>query len=161
MTSTTALGLIALAGSAITIGVLLSVAVSLVPVFLSLSPSRYVQVHKVAGRYFDRFMPPAVVLTTITDVLAATRARPPSQVVFALAAVFLLGVSLVSQFGNVPINKVVKAVSLDSLPQDGLTQDGLPGSWQDPRGRWRQFHLWRTSFAAMALVANVAALYLT
>jgi hypothetical protein len=150
VTTTTALGLLALVGSAITTGVLLAVAVSIVPVFLSLPAGRYVQVHKVAGRYFDRFMPPTVIATTVADIVLAVRARPPALALFALAALFLAGVSLVSQLGNVPINRVVKALPIG----------GPPGSWDDPRNRWRIFHLWRTGFAAAALVASLAALYL-
>lgn len=149
MTATTALGLLALGGSAVTTGILLAVAISLVPVFLSLSPGRYVEVHKVAGHYFDRFMPPTVVLTTVTDVVLAVRAHPPALTLFALAALLLAGVSLVSQFGNVPINRVVKA----------LPAGEPPVSWKDPRDRWRAFHLWRTSLAAAALITTMAALY--
>jgi hypothetical protein len=147
--TTTAFGLLVLAGSAITTGVLLAVASSLVPVFLSLPPGSYVEVHKVAGRYFDRFMPPTVIITTAADIVLAVRTDSPA--LFTLAALFLAGVSLVSQFGNVPINRVVKAFPVG----------GPPGGWADPRNRWRTFHLWRTGFAAAALLTNIAALYLS
>ncbi len=151
MTITNVLGLLSLAGSAITTGVLVAVAISLVPVFLSLPPGQYVAVHKVAGRYFDRFMPPTVVVTTVADIVLALRVNAPALVLFALAAAFLAGVSLVSQFGNVRINRVVKA----------LPADGPPPDWDDPRTRWRAFHLWRTGFAVAALVTTGAAGYLS
>jgi uncharacterized membrane protein len=150
VTTTTTLGLLALGGSAITMGVLLAVAISLVPVFLSLPAGDYVGVHKVAGRYFDRFMPPTVMATTVVDIVLAVRSPLPALPLFVLAALFLIGVSLVSQFGNVPINRAVKA----------LPAGDPPGSWPDPRGRWRAFHLWRTGFATAALITNLVALYL-
>lgn len=150
MTIISAFGLLVLAGSAIAAGVLLAVAISLVPVFLSLAPGQYVQVHKVAGRYFDRFMPPTVIITMIADIMLAVRTHPPEQPLFVISALLLAGVSLVSQFGNVPINRVVKA----------LPADGPPWNWQDPRSRWRTFHLWRTGFAVAALLVNIAALSL-
>jgi len=143
-------GVLVLAGNAITAGVLLVVAISLVPVFLSLAPGQYVQVHKVAGRYFDRFMPPTVIVTMVTDIVLAVRTHLPAQPLFVISALLLAGVSLVSQFGNVPINRVVKA----------LPVDGPPRSWEDPRGRWRTFHLWRTGFASAALLVNIVALSL-
>ncbi len=146
-----ALGPLSLTGSAITTGVLVAVAISLVPVFLSLPAGDYVAVHKVAGRYFDRFMPPTVMLTTVADIVLAIQVAAPARVLFALAAAFLIGVSLVSQFGNVAINRVVKA----------LPAGAPPSSWADPRPRWRRFHLWRTGFATAALVSTVVALSLT
>lgn len=151
MTTTTTFGLLALTGSAIATGVLLAVAISLVPVFLSLPAGQYVQVHKVAGRYFDRFMPPTVIITMAADIVLAVRAHPRTAVLFVLAALFLAGVSLVSQFGNVPINRVVKA----------LPVGGPPENWKDPRNHWRTFHRWRTGFAAAALVTNLVALHLS
>lgn len=150
MTTTTALGLLALGGSAITTGVLLAVAISLVPVFMSLPAGAYVRVHKVAGRYFDRFMPPTVMATTVVEIVLAVRSQPPALPLFVLAALFLVGVSVVSQFGNVPINRRVKALPVDDPPVN----------WPDPRGRWRVFHWWRTSFAVAALITSLMALYL-
>lgn len=144
------LGLLAVAGSAITTGVLLAVAVSLVPVFRSLAPDSYVRAHKVAGRHFDRFMPPTVLATAVVDIALVALSHPPSTVLFGCAVGCLAGVSGVSQFGNVPINRVVKA----------LPADGPPPGWDDPRPRWRTFHLWRTSLAATALLSTAWALYL-
>jgi hypothetical protein len=148
--ATSGFGLLVLAGNAVAAGVLLAVAVSLVPVFVSIPPMQYVQVHKVAGRYFDRFMPPTVIITMAADIVLAVRTHLPAQPFFVISALLLAGVSLVSQFGNVPINRVVKA----------LPVDGPPWNWVDPRSRWRTFHLWRTGFAVAALLVNIAALSL-
>jgi len=147
VTITSAFGALVLAGSALTAGVLLAVAISLVPVFLSLTAGQYVQAHKVAGQCFDRFMPATVMITTAADIVLAARANPPALPLFALSAVCLAGVSLISQAGNVPINRVVKAMPVE----------GPPPNWRDPRARWRLFHWWRTGFAAAALLANIAA----
>jgi hypothetical protein len=141
---TTVLSAVALAGSGLTAGVLLAVAVSLVPVFLALSPAHYVRAHKVAGRYFDRFMPPTVLITVLVDVVLAVRT---GGALFAVAAVALAGVSVVSQFGNVPVNRVVKA----------LPDGEVPGDWHDPRRRWQRLHWCRTGFAAAALLLTIAA----
>jgi hypothetical protein len=138
------LSALALAGSGLTAGVLLAVAISLVPVFLSLPSADYVRAHKVAGRYFDRFMPGLVSVTVLAEVALVVRT---GHVLFAVAAATLFGVSLISQFGNVPVNRVVKA-----LP------DGEPsGDWHDPRRRWQRLHWYRTGFAMAGLLLTVAA----
>jgi hypothetical protein len=142
--TTTVLGALALAGTGMTAGVLLAVAVSLVPVFLSLPPASYVQAHKVAGRYFDRFMPPTVLLTVAFEVLLAVRT---GHLLYAAAAAAMVGVSIVSQFGNVPVNRVVKA----------LPSGEVPAGWADPRRRWQRLHLCRTGLAAAALLLTIAA----
>ncbi|RSM44878.1 DUF1772 domain-containing protein [Amycolatopsis balhimycina DSM 5908] len=140
----TVLSTVAAAGSGLTAGVLLAVAVSLVPVFLSLPPAHYVRAHKVAGRYFDRFMPPTVVVTALVDVVLAVRT---GGVLFAAAAAALVGVSVVSQFGNVPVNRAVRA----------LPDGSVPVGWPDPRQRWQRLHWCRTTFALIALVLNLVA----
>lgn len=142
---TTVLGAVAMIGSGVTAGVLIAVAISLVPVFLSLPPVHYVRVHKVAGRYFDRIMPPTVLLTVLADVLLAVRT---GGALFVVGAVAMAGVSVVSQFGNVPVNRVVKA----------LPDGEVPGDWQDPRRRWQRLHWARTGFAVTGLLLNVLAL---
>ena len=60
-----------------------------------------------------------------------------------------MGVALVSQLGNVPINRRVR-----SLPEEGA----LPADWADPRAAWRRLHLLRTTFALAALAAHVLVL---
>src|SRR3954454_17835324 len=132
------LATVAILGSGITAGVLFSVALSVVPAFRLARPELYIEMHTLIGRNFDRVMPPTVVTWTVLDVVLAARAASgPAPLLFGLAAVSGCGVALVSQLGNVPINRVVKATPAGPLP----------GDWDDPRARWGTFHLIRTSSA--------------
>lgn len=146
------LATLAIFGSGMTAGVLFSVALAVVPAFLLATPELYIEMHKLIGRNFDRIMPPTVVTWTGLDVVLATRAGSGSaQVLFALAAAFGVVVALVSQLGNVPINRVVKATPAGPVA----------GDWDDPRHRWRAFHLVRTVSAVLGFAATAAAVLLT
>ncbi len=138
----------AVTGAGLTAGVLFCVAISLVPGFLALPAAGYVEAHKLFGRYFDRIMPPIVVTTTVLTVVLAVRDEPGgSRPLFIAAALSLLGVSLVSQLGNVPINRAVKS----------LTPERVTPGWRDPRPVWRNWHLLRTVLALLALVLSALA----
>ncbi len=151
MSTTALLGVLVLVASGTVAGVLFSVALSVVPAFLALPPDRYVEVHKLIGRRFDRVMPPLVATFTLLDlVLAATTHSVAGRVLLALAAVSGGGVAAVSQLGNVPINRRVKR----------MPAGGVPADWPDPRARWRRLHLVRTTLALLALAANACALVL-
>lgn len=142
------LAAVAVLGSGITAGVLFSVALSVVPAFRLATPERYIEMHKLIGRNFDRVMPPTVITWTVLDVVLAARAAgAPAQALFGLAAAFGCGVALVSQLGNVPINRVVKATPAGPVASD----------WDDPRARWRALHLARTASAVLGFAATAAA----
>jgi Domain of unknown function (DUF1772) len=127
---------------------LLAVALGVVPAFLALPPERYVEVHQLVGRHFDHVMPPTVIAATVTGLALAARTEiPVVRLLFAAAAVLHIGVSVVSQFGNVPINRRVKRLT----PQD------VPVNWDDPRRLWRAWHLLRTCLAGVALAMNACA----
>ncbi|SFP82737.1 DUF1772 domain-containing protein [Amycolatopsis rubida] len=145
------LSVVALAGSGLAAGVLLAVALGVVPAFLGLPPDRYVQTHQLVGRSYDRVMPPVVLSTAVLDVaLLLVEPGTGARIGFAIATAAMLGVALVSQFGNVPINRVVKAIDASSMPAE----------WSDPRRRWRGWHLARTWFAMAGLLANGVAVVL-
>ena len=130
-------------GSGVTAGVLFCVALSLVPAFGALPPREYVRAHRLFGRYFDRVMPPIVVTTTAVAVLVAVlRWGEPAGTAAMGCAIALFGVSLVSQFANVPINRRVKR----------LDADALDGGWRDERPAWRRWHLTRTGLSLLALL---------
>lgn len=146
------LGVPLLLASGIVAGVLFSVALSVVPAFIGLSAERYVEVHKLIGRRYDRVMPPMVATFVVLDVvLAAAADRPVDRWPFVAAAVLGAGVAAVSQFGNVPINRRVKSVP----------PGPVPANWPDPRRTWRALNLIRTTLALLALAANACALLLT
>jgi uncharacterized membrane protein len=141
------LSVFALLGAGTTSGVLLCVAISLVPGFLALPAGQYVEAHKLFGRYFDRVMPPIVVLSVVDVVTLALVSGPGSaRALFGGAALALLTVSVISQTRNVPINRRVKRLDGRSVPSD----------WADPRRTWRAWHLLRTaaSFVALVLLAT-------
>jgi uncharacterized membrane protein len=145
------LGVPLLVASGTVAGVLFSVALSVVPAFLDLPPDRYIEVHKLIGRRYDRVMPPLVATSVVLDaVLAATTAGATCRALFASAAVLACGVAAVSQLGNVPLNRRVKSIPAGCVPAD----------WDDPRARWRTLNLVRTSLAVLALVASSSALLL-
>jgi len=139
------LAVVVVIGSGVTTGVLFSVALSVVPAFRALPPSSYVRLHQLVGQHYDRVMPPIVVLSTVVcAALAISGAGGTSRWLFSTGAACLLGVSLVSQFGNVPINRRVKALDPASVPPD----------WTDPRTTWQTWHLLRTVLAACALAST-------
>ncbi|HEY1621166.1 MAG TPA: DUF1772 domain-containing protein [Streptosporangiaceae bacterium] len=145
---TVTLAVIVLVTSGTAAGVLFSVALSVVPAFQALPPDRYVELHKLIGRRYDHVMPPTVAIAVAADVVLAVIAPgAAAPVLFGCAAAAGAGVMVVSQFGNVPINRRVKR----------LAPGAVPDGWPDPRPRWRALHLARTSFALAALVINACA----
>jgi uncharacterized membrane protein len=144
------LGVAVLVGSGTTAGVLFSVALSVVPAFIGLPAERYVEVHKLIGRRYDRIMPPMVLTCVVLDAILAARATGSARSLFVTAALLGAGVSLVSQLGNVPINRRVKRLPAGPVPAD----------WSDPRARWRALNLLRTAFAVLGLIVNACALVL-
>jgi len=142
------LSVLVLGSSGILAGVLAAVALGIVPAFMGLTPQQYIPVHKLVGQYFDRVMPPLVISSTIVDaILAGVVSSTLRAAFFAVAAFALVGVSLISQLGNVPINKVVKQTDPLLIDQH----------WADPRPRWARWHLARTLLSLSALAANIVA----
>ncbi len=139
-------------GSGVTAGVMFCVALSIAPAFAVLSPARYVETHKLIGRGYDRVMPPIVLASILACVILVILPAPTSgRALFAVGALLLLGVSLVSHLGNVPINRRVKS----------LGPTGPPSCWEDPRPRWRALNLTRTWLALSALGINGLAVVMT
>ncbi|GAA0525942.1 DUF1772 domain-containing protein [Paractinoplanes ferrugineus] len=136
------LSVLVLLGSGLTAGVLFAVALSVMPALQAMPADRYVYTHKLIGRHWDPTMP-AIVLgsTALALVLAFLAPDRTTRVLYAVAAVLLLGVSGVSHLCNVPINRRVK----------GLDPGAVPADWQDPRRLWRNWNLLRTALAFTAL----------
>ncbi len=146
-----ALSLLAVLGSGVTAGVLFAVALSVLPALQAMPADRYVYSHQLIGKHWDPVMPVIVLGSAVADIVLAFVAPPPMSYVDAVAAVLLLGVSVVSHFCNVPLNRTVK----------GLDPDRIPPGWRDPRPVWRRWHLLRTTLALAALTANAAAALMT
>ncbi|MCG5219136.1 DUF1772 domain-containing protein [Streptosporangium sp. KLBMP 9127] len=142
----------ALIGSGIVAGVLFAVALNTVPALMSMSPDMYIRSHQSLQRNWDPTMPVIVLASAATDLgLVVVVERSPGRGLFAMAAVCLIGVAIVSHLCNVPINRRVRRLDPDFIPAD----------WLDPRPAWRGWHLLRTALALIALALNSVAVTLT
>ncbi|MFJ9894827.1 anthrone oxygenase family protein [Streptomyces sp. NPDC091280] len=139
--------MLVLLGTGVVAGVLFAVAISVVPALIAMTPDRYVDTHRLLGRRYDRIMPFVVTGSTAIDVGFAVRAHGGPRLLFALAALFMAGVAVVSQTRNVPMNRQVK----QTRPED------LGPGWRDPRPAWRGWHLVRTCCAFMGCALSAAA----
>ncbi|MEU8618733.1 DUF1772 domain-containing protein [Streptomyces sp. NPDC048623] len=146
---TEVLSVVAVLGSGVTAGVLFAVALSVLPALFAMETGTYVHAHQLLGRNWDPTMPVIVLSSTLVDAVLAVAADGTARVLFAVAAVLLLGVSGVSHLCNVPINRRVKAITDPAV---------IPPDWEDPRPLWRRFHYLRTTLAVLALILNGAAL---
>jgi uncharacterized membrane protein len=129
-------------------GVLFAVALSVLPALFAMPAERYVYAHQLIGRHWDPTMPLIVLSSTVVDGVLAIVIPGSTRALFAVAAVLLLAVSVVSHYCNVPINRRVKAIDPASIPPD----------WHDPRPLWRRWHLLRTALAVLAAVVNATTL---
>jgi uncharacterized membrane protein len=137
--------------SGVVAGVLFGFAVSVLPAFFAMPPDRFVYATKLIGRNWDPMMPIIVITSTVVDlVLAFVAPAGVTVTLFVIASVLLVGVSVVSHWCNVPINRRVKQVDPENMPAD----------WRDPRPLWRRFHLLRTTLAIIAVALNAVALAL-
>ena len=145
------LGTVAVIGSGIVAGVFFAVAVSVIPTVRGLPPALYVDLHRRLGEGYHPVMPLVVTAGLLADLALVVVTRDAlTRSLFVLAVLALAGVQLVSQFGNVPINRRVHATDPAAVPAD----------WTDPRPRWRDWHLARTGFALVALAVNAVAVAL-
>jgi uncharacterized membrane protein len=120
------------------------------PMLLALPVDSYLPVHKLLVGRFDPFMPICIVTALLSDIAVAALA--PSGVTHTLGAagaVLYLCVMSVSLTKNVPINRWIATLDPANPPAD----------WHriDPRVKWRNWNLVRTTLAVLALVVNVAA----
>lgn len=142
------LGTIAVIASGIVAGVFFAVAVSVIPTVRGLPPALYVDLHRRLGEGYHPVMPLVVTAGLLADLALIFVAPDTStRTLFGVAVLALVGVQVVSQFGNVPINRRVHAIGPDEIPAD----------WADPRPRWRHWHLIRTGCALTALAVNAVA----
>ncbi|MGW5442312.1 anthrone oxygenase family protein [Streptomyces asiaticus] len=129
-------------------GTFFAVAVSVFPVLMTMPPRQYVATQRRLGEGYHPVMPIIVSSVLVGDVLLAVFADGGGlRAVYTVAAALFLAVPLISQYGNLPLNKAIQAAD----------RDGVPDDWADPRPGWRRWHLIRSVFAVVALVLNVLA----
>jgi uncharacterized membrane protein len=144
---TRALQLVTLLTTGLVCGVFFAIAVSVLPTLFALPPGQYVTVHRLLGRGYHPAMPLIVNAGTFADLALAIMRDGPARALFALAFVAMVAVQGVSHLCNVPINRTLT----------GVDPDAIGPEWTDPRPRWRGFHLLRTAFIGIALLATCAA----
>ncbi|GAA3732075.1 putative membrane protein [Spinactinospora alkalitolerans] len=144
-----ALSLVSVLGTGIVAGVFFAVAVSVLPALAAMEPGRYIVTHRALGKGYHPHMPLIVTVALLADATLVFLAPvPAARLLFAVAGVCLVGVQVVSQFGNVPINRRVGRTPTDPVPEE----------WDDPRPLWRRWHTLRTVFAVLALLATGCAI---
>ena len=139
---------VALLTGGLAAGALVMSALGGAPLLLALPVDNYVPVHKFLVTRFDPFMPACLITALLCDIgLAVTNPTTVTRIVAGVFAAVYLCVVYVSVTKNVPINKWVATLDPDNLPAD----------WEsvDPRKRWRDWNLVRTSFATLGLAGNV------
>jgi uncharacterized membrane protein len=142
---------VTLVGTGIVTGVFFAVAVSVLPALFAMPAGRYVEAHRLLGKGYHPSMPLIVTAALLSDVaLVALAPTGLTRALFGAAAVLLVGVQLVSQFRNVPINRALARVRADAIPPD----------WTDPRRSWRDWHLLRTALATLAMLSTSVAVVL-
>lgn len=145
------LAVVVVVTSGVVAGVLFGFAVSVLPAFFVMPTGRYIYSAELIGRNWDPMMPIIVLTSFAVDVALAVLSPPGlALALFIAGAVLLAGVSVVSHYCNVPINRAVKQVDPDDIPPD----------WRDPRPLWRRFHYLRTVLAVLAVAVNAMALAL-
>ena len=96
--------------SGVLAGVLIAVEIAVVPMLGALPGDRFVQVHRLLDPHFDPIMPRAskVALAAGVALVLVGSDGIVSRVAFALAVSCIVGVALVSELRNVPINRRIE-----------------------------------------------------
>nr|ASV46863.1 hypothetical protein [uncultured bacterium] len=144
---------VVLTTSGVFVGGLIMVAAAVVPAFRAVPCGTYVWMHQRLDHYIERYMPFTAGLTILTGLILSCQDLAPGTRALNLVGVGLtVTVSAISQFGNVPLNKRVKAWSPEA-PPPFLEKTRL-------LLRWRRLHLARVAAGVPALLAfTVAALW--
>lgn len=135
------LTVVLLASSGIAAGGLVMVAGAIVPTFRALPPSAYVQLHQTLSRYVDRFMPATVLLAILVGSALSWLQTGVVRELLVVGVLLALAVAVISQFGNVPLNRKVRSWNPATPPPE--TRALL--------ARWRRLHLLRTCAGVLAM----------
>jgi uncharacterized membrane protein len=138
---TAVLTVVLLASSGIFAGGLVMVAGAIVPTFRALPPTAYVQLHQTLSRYVDRFMPATALLTIVVGLALTWLNTGTVRVLLAAGVLLNVAVAIISQFGNVPLNRKVRS----------WNPEAPPTGTSDLVKRWRRLHLLRTLAGVLAL----------
>lgn len=141
---------VVLLASGLAAGVLMGTQLGGWPLLESLPPNRYVQAHAFLSTRYDPFMPICFVVTAVGDgVLAGLADDVRTAALFGTATVLALGTVVVSLAKNVPVNKWIRTLDPEDLPEDFAERD--------PRRHWGSWNWARTALAALAALVNCVA----
>jgi hypothetical protein len=127
-------------------GVLAGVELAVVPMLAALPGDRFIEVHRLLDRRFDPTMPRTAQLALITGLtLVIITPGTAGRVAFGLALSAVVAVALISELGNVRMNR-----RIDSWPP-GDPPDG----WTVLRAGWARANRVRTAAAAAGFLAAV------
>nr|AHX24705.1 monooxygenase [uncultured bacterium] len=122
------------------------------PLLDTLSAREYVHAHAFFSTRYDPFMPACLFGTVLGDgLLAGFGDQAASRALFALAGACALVTVLISLTKNVPINRWVRELDPEDLPEDFGARD--------PRRYWGKWNRTRAGLAVAALLANCVALW--
>ncbi|AGL16616.1 DUF1772 domain-containing protein [Actinoplanes sp. N902-109] len=120
------------------------------PLLAALPPDRYVHAHAFFSTRYDPFMPACLLATVAGDIVLAFWSDPaPARVLYLLGAVLAAGTVAISLTKNVPVNRWVRTLDPDRLPDDFASRD--------PRRSWGGWNRIRTALSVFALLINCAA----
>jgi uncharacterized membrane protein len=129
-------------------GTFFAVAISVFPTLMRMPPRQYVQTQRRLGEGYHPVMPVVVSSVLVGSVVLAVFADSGQlRALYIVSAGLFLAVPVISQYGNLPLNKAIQAAD----------RDGVPEGWQDPRPQWRRWHTIRSVFAFLVLVLHVLA----
>ena len=125
-------------------GVFFDVALAMLPAFIAMPAGRFVEANNMIGKGYHPTMPIVCSAAVLINLWLIFLASTPTRYLFLVATILVLGTQFVSEFGNMRINR--RLLKLDP--------EALPADWQDPRARWKAFHLLRTAFAVLAVILD-------
>jgi hypothetical protein len=144
------LTVVVLTSSGVFVGGLVLVAAAVVPAFRAVPSGTYVRMHQVLDHYIERYMPFTAALTVLTGLILVMQDLAPwTRALIAVGVGLTATVSAISQFGNVPLNKQVKAWSPEAPPS--------PIERVRLVMRWRSLHLARSAAGMLALLSFTVA----
>lgn len=136
--------------SGVIAGVFFDVALAMLPAFFAMPAGQFIDTNNRLGKGYHPTMPILCSATVLANLWLALLAAPPYRYLFLTATLLLLSTQFVSEFGNMRINRRLLKTDHTNLPAD----------WPDPRRRWSNFHLLRTTLAICAVAVNGTALVL-
>jgi uncharacterized membrane protein len=139
----------------VTAGGLAFMARGVTPATPTLRPGTFTELHSALYRFADPLMPALVCASTLAcaglGAALAARADGAATALAAVATAALIGVIVITETVNKPINKRVDTWSPAAPPPD----------WGAVRDRWNTFHLRRTLCGLVAYACAMSAALLS